>query len=158
MYILNVNSTITPWFSPHKWSAELGHHWFRSWLVARLVPSHYLNQWWPHQSNPKQHFLMKKNIEMNRFSLTNLYSKLSSAILPPVCPGAMSKILDTKLLPWLYMIQYILTKWIISIMLVYDKYYRKHKQMAVILQPAQAFCTLLNNIKAVAISHFATIH
>ena len=22
------------------------HHWFREWLVAWLVPSHYLNQWW----------------------------------------------------------------------------------------------------------------
>ena len=26
--------------------SELGHHWFRWWLVACLVPSHYLNQCW----------------------------------------------------------------------------------------------------------------
>ena len=25
---------------------ELGHHWFRRWLVACSVPSHYLNQCW----------------------------------------------------------------------------------------------------------------
>ena len=25
---------------------ELGHHWFRLWLVAYSATSHYLNQWW----------------------------------------------------------------------------------------------------------------
>ena len=24
----------------------INHHWFRQWLVAAPVPSHYLNQWW----------------------------------------------------------------------------------------------------------------
>ena len=26
--------------------SELGHHWFRQWLVAYSTPRHYLNQWW----------------------------------------------------------------------------------------------------------------
>ena len=26
--------------------AELHHHWFKQWLLACLVPSHYVNQWW----------------------------------------------------------------------------------------------------------------
>ena len=30
----------------HTCVSELGHHWFRWWLVACLVPSHYLNQCW----------------------------------------------------------------------------------------------------------------
>ena len=27
----------------HQW---INHHWFRQWLLAWPVPSHYLNQWW----------------------------------------------------------------------------------------------------------------
>ena len=31
---------------PHICVSELGHHWFRQWLVVCSVPSHYLNQNW----------------------------------------------------------------------------------------------------------------
>ena len=31
---------------PHICVSELGHHWFRYWLVAYSAPSHYLNQCW----------------------------------------------------------------------------------------------------------------
>ena len=31
---------------PHICIVELGHHWFRFWLVTCLAPSHHLNQWW----------------------------------------------------------------------------------------------------------------
>ena len=31
---------------PHICVGEVGHHWFRQWLVACSAPSHYLNQCW----------------------------------------------------------------------------------------------------------------
>ena len=31
---------------PHKCVSGLGQHWFRQWLVANSMPSHYLNQCW----------------------------------------------------------------------------------------------------------------
>ena len=31
---------------PHICVTELGHHWFRYWLVSCSAPSHYLNQCW----------------------------------------------------------------------------------------------------------------
>ena len=33
-------------FVMHICVSELGHHWFRLWLVACLVPSHHFNQCW----------------------------------------------------------------------------------------------------------------
>ena len=34
--------------------SDVGHHWFRQWLVAYQVTSHCLNQWWfPGQVNAK---------------------------------------------------------------------------------------------------------
>ena len=42
-YIIRSNSSP---LMPHICVSELGQHWFRQWLVACSVPSHYLNKCW----------------------------------------------------------------------------------------------------------------
>ena len=60
--------------------AHICNHWFRLWLGAWMVPSHYLNQWWDivnwtvgnqHQWNPKK----KLNIFIHETVFENVISK-----------------------------------------------------------------------------------
>ena len=68
------------------WVSRQDHHWFRWWLVAYSVPSHYLNQWW-HIVNQPLRKTFQWNIICNLKVFTQGSTEISSVKLRQFCPG-----------------------------------------------------------------------
>ena len=51
-------------------SQQTNHHWFRSWLVAWTVPSHYLNQW-----RNIVNLTLMNNLQWNSNQYSNIFIK-----------------------------------------------------------------------------------
>ena len=67
---------------------ELGHHWFRQWLVACSVPSHYLNQcWnivnWTVRNKLHWNFNRNSNIFIQEIAFENVVCKMASILYRP---------------------------------------------------------------------------
>ena len=65
--------------------SESGQHWFRWWLLAYSVPSHYLNQCW--SIGPLGTNSYEILIKIQNFSFTKMHLKISSVKWQPFCPG-----------------------------------------------------------------------
>ena len=66
---------------------ESGEHWFRSWLVAYLAPSHYLNQCWVIINWTPRNKLqwIFSLVKIQNLSFTKMHPKLLSAKWLPFC-------------------------------------------------------------------------
>ena len=65
---------------------ELGHHWFRQWLVVCLAPSHYLDQcWkifnWTFRNKLQWNFNRNSNIFIQEVAFENVVCKIASICL-----------------------------------------------------------------------------
>ena len=77
----------------HKCASESGQHWFRLWLVAFSVPSHYLSQCWNIVN-----WIPRKNIliEIDIFSFKKIHLKMSSGRWWPFCLGHSVLMAETR--------------------------------------------------------------
>ena len=67
------------------WLIILGHHWYRQWLAAWLIPSHYLSQWWLIVNwtlRKKLHFHFKQDIKLfiQQNAFENVICKMSAIL------------------------------------------------------------------------------
>ena len=67
---------------------ELGHHWFRQWLVACSAPSHYLNQcWnivnWTFRNKLQWIFYRNSNIFIQEIAFENVVCNVASILSRP---------------------------------------------------------------------------
>ena len=84
---------------------ELDHHWFRSWLLVCLVPSHYLNLWWLFIRHTPRNRLQWKKYWNYQVSLKKLHLNLSFVMLLPFWGGDGLPIRDgmyfhVEYIPW----------------------------------------------------------
>ena len=88
-------NTTTAWFSmtrlnpplmPHICISEVGHHWFRQWLVACSAPSHCLNQCWLIINWALRNKLHWNSNKIRTFSFMKMRLKMSSVKWRPFCP------------------------------------------------------------------------
>ena len=83
----------------HIYVTNVGHHWFRYWLVTCLAPSHYLNQCWNiancTRSN-KLHWNLNQNsyifIQENAFE--NVICKMAAILSRPYCVNSVVEALE----------------------------------------------------------------
>ena len=71
---------------PHACVSESGQHWFRYWLFAYSLPSHYLNQCCVIVNSTFSSTLQWNFNQNTKFSFTKKYLKVSSAKWRPFCP------------------------------------------------------------------------
>ena len=71
--------------SDHICNSKLDHHWFRQWIVAWPVPSHYLNQYWNIVNwTLRNKFQWYINWNSNVFIQENV-SKMANILSRPQC-------------------------------------------------------------------------
>ena len=75
---------------PHICVGELGHNWFRQWLVVWAAPSHYPNQCWDIinltlMSKLKLNFNRNSNISIEKNTFEKVVCKMLSISSRPLC-------------------------------------------------------------------------
>ena len=87
--VLRIYSSLNHWGQvTHICVAELGHHWFRLWLVPCSAPSYYLNQcWnivnWTFRKKLEWNFNRNSNIFIQEIAIENVVCKMASILSQP---------------------------------------------------------------------------